>query len=385
MSPHPTTGPLVATLLDLPARSPGGSVELFLDLYTGDRPLIPARAFMLGRSSPRHRVPAGLDLLPVAGKCLEGPAFGRYVTALREALTAAIDPAQISVLHLQHLAFGAASALIRALPLQPRIALVHGTDLIFAEAHRDQLQVLRETAKAADAIVVPTGAMADHLLKLAPQVDRRKISHIPWGIPDPLITDPPARPTRTLSSHLRLLYAGRLTAEKGVDALVKSLAPVTGVELSIAAPRAQFQALAPLLQRAGVRARYLGWLRRPQLWKAFAEHDVLVIPSTTLEAMGLVALEAQACGLPVLYQPVPGLNETLAASGVATDFTNSAALTRDLDRLRTSPGLLSALRQAGCANAAPLPALGDRAGPDRPRPPTLLNRRREPGLRLIDR
>ncbi|MFF0104955.1 glycosyltransferase family 4 protein [Streptomyces hirsutus] len=355
MSPHEVDRPLAATFLDLPVGSPGGSVELFLDLYTGDRPLIPARAFMLGRSGPTTSVPAGLDLLPAVGKCLEGPAFGRYVAALRRALAAAIDPARIGVLHLQHLGFGATPALIRALPLHPRIALVHGTDLIFAEAHRDQLQVLRETARAADAIVVPTGAMADHLLKLAPQIDRRKITHIPWGIPDHLLSAPPTRPTRTSSSHLRLLYAGRLTAEKGAESLIKSLAPMPGVELSIAAPRAQFHALAPLLQRTGVRARYLGWLRRPQLWRVFAEHDALVMPSTTLEAMGLVALEAQACGLPVLYQPVPGLSEALAASGLATDFTHSATLARDLDRLHTTPGLLSALRQAGYANAARYP------------------------------
>ncbi|MBQ0828851.1 glycosyltransferase family 4 protein [Streptomyces tagetis] len=355
MSPRSAGGPLTATFLDLPVGSPGGSVELFLDLYTGDRPLIPARAFMLGRPNPTHRVPAGLDLLPVAGKCLEGPAFGRYVAALRRALAAAIDPAQIGVLHLQHLAFGATPALIRALPLHPRIALVHGTDLIFAEAHRDQLQVLRETARAADAIVVPTGAMADHLLKLAPQIDRRKITHIPWGIPDHLLSAPPARCTRVSRHHLRLLYAGRLTAEKGVGSLSKALASVPGVELSVAAPRAQFRTVAPLLRQASVGARYLGWLHRPQLWKAFAEHDVLVVPSTTLEAMGLVALEAQACGVPVLYQPVPGLRETLAASGVATDFNHAAVLARDLDRLRTSPGLLSSLRQAGRANAARYP------------------------------
>ncbi|MBO0515771.1 glycosyltransferase family 4 protein, partial [Streptomyces beijiangensis] len=295
------------------------------------------------------------DLLTVPGKCLEGAAFSRYVATLRRALITAIDPAQIGVLHLQHLTFGATPALIRALPTHPRIALVHGTDLIFAEAHRDQLQVLRETARAADAIVVPTGAMADHLQKLAPQANRRKIVHIPWGIPDHLLTNPPPRPARTPSSHLRLLYAGRLTAEKGAEHLITSLAPVPGIELSIAAPRAQFHALAPILQRAGVHAQYLGWLRRPQLWKAFAEHDLLVIPSTTLEAMGLVALEAQACGLPVLYQPVPGLNEVLAASGVATDFTHSAALARDLDRLRTARGLLPALRQAGYANATRFP------------------------------
>ncbi|MFB7643082.1 glycosyltransferase family 4 protein [Streptomyces sp. NPDC059095] len=352
---HPEADPLAATFLDLPAGSPGGSAELFLDLYTGDQPLIPARAFMLAPTGSRPHLPAGLNMLPVPGKCLEGPGFSLYVAALRQALVSVINPAQIDVLHLQHLTFGATPALLRALPTHPRIALVHGTDLLFAEGHRDQLKVLRDTARAADAIVVPTGAMADHLLRLAPQADRRKVVHIPWGIPDHLLTDPPTRSVRSSTSHLRLLYAGRLTAEKGAERMVTALAPVPGIELSIAAPRAQFHALAPLLQRAGVRARYLGWLRRQQLWKTFAEHDALVMPSRTLEAMGLVALEAQACGLPVLYQPVPGLNEVLAASGVATDFAHSAALARDLDRLRTTPGLLPALRQAGYANAARYP------------------------------
>lgn len=345
-------GPMVATCLDLPAGSPGGSVELFLDLYTGDEPRIPARAFMLAPAGRRPILPPGLDLLSVPGKSLEGPAFTRYVTDLRRALRSALDPNTIGVLHLHHLAFGATPALIRALPGPARIALVHGTDLLFAEALRDQLRILRETARAADAIVVPTAAMADHLLKLAPQTDRSKIEHIPWGIPDHLTTTRPPRPARSSGSHLRLIYAGRLTPEKGGQALIRSLAAVTGAELSIAAPRAQFHALAPLLRQAGVRARYLGWLRRPQLWKAFAEHDVLVMPSTTLEAMGLVALEAQACGLPVLYQPVPGLREALGATAVATDFTQPAVVARDLDRLRTSTGLLPAFREAGYANAA---------------------------------
>ncbi|GAA2695133.1 glycosyltransferase family 4 protein [Streptomyces lunalinharesii] len=358
MSPlvRPAPGPLAATFRDLPAGSPGGSVELFLDLYTGDNPLIPANAFMLAPTSHGHpSVPPGLDLLHVPGKCLAGPAFGQYVAALRKALTTAIEPSRIGVLHLQHLTFGATPALIRALPAHPRIALVHGTDLLFAEAHPDQLQVLHETTRAANAIVVPTTAMADHLRKLAPRVDERKIIRIPWGIPDHLLTDPPPRRASATANHLRLLYAGRLTTEKGVETLVKGLSRVSGTELSIAAPRSQFHALALLLRRMGVRARYLGWLHRTQLWNAFAEHDVLVMPSTTLEAMGLVALEAQACGLPVLYQPVPGLSETLGASGLVTDFTNFAALARDLGRLRSDAGLLAALQQAGRANATRYP------------------------------
>ncbi|MFE6456254.1 glycosyltransferase family 4 protein [Streptomyces sp. NPDC003444] len=349
--------PTVVTALDLPFPSPGGSVELFLDLYTGRSPLLPARSFML---APEHRglrpsVPAGLELVQAPGKCLTGYAFRRYVATLQRVLTEAVDPGDVGVLHLQHLAFGATPALLRAFPKRPRIALVHGTDLLFAETHPEQLATLREAARAADVVVVPTGAMADRLLLLAPDIPRRKIEKIPWGIPDRLITSPPPRRRNQPTSHLRILYAGRLTPEKGFDTLLTALPLTRSTELSIAAPRAEFHALRPRLHQLGVHVHYLGWLRRPQLWKTFADHDVLVMPSTTLEAMGLVALEAQACGLPVLHQPVPGLTESLGGSALATDFADPHAVARELDRLRTSPGLLSALRAAGAVNAARFP------------------------------
>ncbi|WTW23941.1 glycosyltransferase family 4 protein [Streptomyces sp. NBC_00019] len=339
----------------MPFGSAGGSVELFLDLYTGEHPLIPARAFMLAPQTPPPRLPAGLELMAVAGRCLSGPPFTTYVNALRRALAQRIDPSSVDVLHLQHLAFGGTPAVIRTLPAHPRIALVHGTDLLFAEAHRDQLRVLQETVRLADTIVVPTGAMADRLLQLAPTTDRRKITKIPWGIPDHLLTTPPRRPVRRSTGHLRLLYAGRLTSEKGIETLLRAMPVARAVELSIAAPRHQFHGLTPLLRLLKVHVRYLGWLSRPQLWRTFADHDALLMPSTTLEAMGLVALEAQACGLPVVYQPIPGLSDTLATTGLATDFTNPAALAQDLNRLHSTPGLLPALQAAGRTNAARYP------------------------------
>ncbi|MCZ4118677.1 glycosyltransferase family 4 protein [Streptomyces sp. H39-S7] len=351
----PRPAPVVATVLDLLAGSPGGSVELFLDLYTGPRPLIPARAFMLQPAGPRPDGPAGLELLSVGGKALDEPDFTAYVHRLRRALAVALDPDQVAVVHLQHLTFGATPALIRALPHHPRIALVHGTDLLFAAAHRTQLRVLRNTTAAADAIVVPTAAMADHLRELAPALDTTKVAEIPWGIPDHLITTPPPRPPRDPDGVLRLLYAGRLTAEKGVQTLLRTLTGTTGAELSIAAPAHEFSGLAPLLRTAAVPVRYLGWLDRQELWRAFADHDALLMPSTTLEAMGLVALEAQACGLPVMFQPVPGLNQSLGAAGLPTDFTDPTALAAAVQRLRTDSTVLDDLRAAGLANAARFP------------------------------
>jgi glycosyltransferase involved in cell wall biosynthesis len=257
---------------------------------------------------------------------------------------------------LQHLAFGASPALIGAFPELRRIALVHGTDLLFAQAHPTQLRVLHHVVDAAAAIVVPTAAMADRLRRLAPHLDPAHVVHIPWGIPGQLLNAPPPPPRQRADGELRLLYAGRLTVEKGADGLAAACAEVPGVRLSIAAPPHEYAALNDRMDLPTAQVQYLGWLPRSQVWETFADHDLLVVPSTILEAFGLVAIEAQARGLPVAYQPVPGLREVLAGSALPIDFADPTALATELDRLRTDTDTaLTELRTAGLRNAARYP------------------------------
>ncbi|MGH3773900.1 MAG: glycosyltransferase [Pseudonocardiaceae bacterium] len=275
------SGPPVVTGLDLPADAAGGSVELLYDLYA--RPDVPigAQVFMLPPAGNGCSRPlSGLTLLNVPGKCLEGPPFWRYVTELTTCMTATVNPPGGAVVHLQHLAFGASPALLNAFPELPRIALIHGTDLLFAEAYLTQLQVLQHVVDAAAAIVVPTAAMADRLRRLAPHLDPARVTHIPWGVPDQLLDVPPMPPRQRTDGKLRLLYAGRLTAEKGAAGLVTACAEVPGVHLSIAAPHYEYAALSDRVNRPTARVEYLGWLPRPRLWEAFADHDLLVVPST---------------------------------------------------------------------------------------------------------
>jgi glycosyltransferase involved in cell wall biosynthesis len=332
----------ILTGLDLPAGSPGGSVELLRDLYLGD--LLEADVFMLAGSLSEP----GLTQLEVAGKHVDGERFWRYVDDLARAIAGRFKPDDYGILHLQHLAFGASPALLRAFPGHPAIALVHGTDLLFAADHPTQRQVLASSAGRVDAIVVPTVAMADLLVETT-SVPRARIVHVPWGIPDQLLAAPPPRAEWT-GANLRLLYAGRLTPEKGVDQLLAALADLEGAELSIAAPEAEYRALG---RRANLSAvRYLGWLGRRDLWRSFADHDVLVVPSVRLEAFGLVAVEAQACGIPVLYQPVAGLSEVLGDSAMAVFLDDLPGAVR---RLAKDGSLLDELREAGYRNAARFP------------------------------
>lgn len=353
-----TVTPPVVTGLDLPAGSPGGSVELLHDLYTGPSAPLAAQAFMLAPAADTAMPSGGPALLTVPGKCADGPPFWRYVAGLTCALSAAITPPGGAVAHLQHLAFGASPALIGAFPHLRRIALVHGTDLLAAETSPTQLHVLHRVIAAASAVVVPTTAMADRLRRLAPHLPASQLIHIPWGIPDYLVATAASREPGP-DANLRLLYAGRLTAEKGAAELITTCSAIGGIQLSITAPREQHPAIqsadpsAP--DPAGLSLHWLGWLPRTRLWAAFADHDLLVVPSTTLEAFGLVAVEAQACGLPVLYQPVPGLTEVLADSAATADFASPGELAAVLRRLTADPAALAQLRAAGLANAARYP------------------------------
>ncbi|MFI6325554.1 glycosyltransferase family 4 protein [Nonomuraea sp. NPDC050556] len=328
------------TGIDLPAGSPGGSMELLRDLYLAPGRPVPADVFTLAGPSG-----SGAVMLPVEGKTLSGPGFWRYVDALSTAIIDRFQPEDYGIVHLQHLAFGATPALLRAFPRHPAVAFVHGTDLIFAADDPTQAEVLREAVKAADVVATPTLAMADLLRDITP-VEPRRIAHIPWGVPDELLARP-LSPRRAEGGDLRLLYAGRLTAEKGVESLLAAVDRLDGVTLSVAAPEAEFRALRGRV--SGV--RYLGWLDRRELWEVFGDHDLLAVPSARLEAFGLVAVEAQACGLPVLYQGVPGLAEVLGDSALSL----SGDLADVLAWLARDPGALEDLRTAGRANAARFP------------------------------
>jgi glycosyltransferase involved in cell wall biosynthesis len=346
--------PYIVTGLDLPADAPGGSVELVHDLYTTANAPLRGWAFMLrpdGTGSPRHD--AELALLDVPGKCLDGAKFWRYTAVLTKAIASAARASSDAVVHLQHLAFGASPALISAYPRLPQIALVHGTDLLFADTHPTQRQVLHRVIAAASAIVVPTVAMADRLTGVAPDLDLTRVVHIPWGIPDQLLDAEPTRSWTTTGETLRLLYAGRVTAEKGAARLIAACQLVPGVRLSIAAPRHEYTALSARSDLS--RVTYLGWLSRRQLWKAFDDHDLLVVPSTILEAFGLVAIEAQARGLPVACQPVPGLREILSGSALEIDLSAPADVAAQMAWLRRDSAALGELRRAGLRNAARYP------------------------------
>jgi glycosyltransferase involved in cell wall biosynthesis/predicted metal-dependent phosphoesterase TrpH len=109
----------------------------------------------------------------------------------------------------------------------------------------------------------------------------------------------PRRPGRACPA-VYVLYAGRITREKGAELLADSFMaarerdPRLHLVLAGGGPEQE-----RLRERVGAHATFLGWLQGTELARAYASADVFLFPSAT-DTFGQVILEAQASGLPVL-------------------------------------------------------------------------------------
>jgi glycosyltransferase involved in cell wall biosynthesis len=95
-----------------------------------------------------------------------------------------------------------------------------------------------------------------------------------------------------------LLYAGRVSTEKNLEAFLKLDTPGTKVIVGDGPARATLEASYPA-------AKFLGYRRGAELAAVYAEADLFVFPSKT-DTFGIVLIEAMACGLPVAAYPVTG-------------------------------------------------------------------------------
>ena len=124
--------------------------------------------------------------------------------------------------------------------------------------------------------------------------------------PDPKSTDE----TDVAEPELRrpiLMYVGRLAIEKNLDAFLALDVPGTKVLVGDGPQRAALEARYP-------NAVFLGARFGDDLVAHYCAADVFVFPSKT-DTLGLVMLEATACGIPVAAFPVPGPNDVIGTSG----------------------------------------------------------------------
>ena len=199
---------------------------------------------------------------------------------------------------------GVAATLLNRIAGTPLLASYH-TELVAYAGLRsgdDNLEALAKGALAAfyrapSLVLSPSPAADRSLLTLGIEPDR--LGRWERGV-DLSRFDPGKAAREDFPGEVKVLYAGRLTREKGLDLLAESF-----LRAHAADPRLHLLLAGggpeedELRARLGERATYLGWLEGEDLARAYASADVFLFCSTT-DTYGQVVLEAGASGVPVV-------------------------------------------------------------------------------------
>jgi glycosyltransferase involved in cell wall biosynthesis len=144
------------------------------------------------------------------------------------------------------------------------------------------------------------------------------------------VAAPRARP-----GALRLLFAGRISSEKGLDVLLDALArpEAQGITLDVAGDGPERASLAERAAALGGRVRFLGWV--PSIAGALGEVDALALPSRR-EGLPLAVLEAAAGGRAIVASDVGAVREVVVPgeNGLLVSPGDPAALARALASAR---------------------------------------------------
>ncbi len=177
----------------------------------------------------------------------------------------------------------------------------------------------RRAERFADAVVVPTHAVADELASRFEFGDRlRVIGGAPSSRVRPVADASERRDRLGLSDNYLLAVSG-LDPRKGLDALIAALADVPEVPLVVVGSEpGDAGRIADSATAAGIpvdRVVALGPIDDDDLAAVLQGASLFVQPSRA-EGFGLAMVEAFAFGLPVIHSDAPALVEVAAGAGV---------------------------------------------------------------------
>ncbi|MGD8865366.1 MAG: glycosyltransferase, partial [Anaerolineales bacterium] len=218
------------------------------------------------------------------------------------------------VIHAQHLWVTGYAAHATGLPY---IATAHGTDLMGMRKYDAWRPIALEGTEHAFAIIAISKQVAEDTMHLY-EVPKERIRLIQNGFDESIFRVIPIERKETLAKFgiqgdfdFIVSFVGKLTEFKGVDILLDAAAKYEndlGDVLTLIVGNGELRD--PLENQAhelGLKGvRFLGHKPQPDVAVIFNLADLSVVPSR-VEPFGLVAVEAMACGTPVVATNEGGL------------------------------------------------------------------------------
>lgn len=223
----------------------------------------------------------------------------------------------------------------------------------------DRIRIEELLARGAGRIIAPCTDEVIDIARMGPR--RTHVSVVPYGV-DPDLFSPNGYAARK-GARRRIVTGGRLVPHKGFDVAISALTDLPDVELVIAGgPRdgtlrtdPEARRLRTLADTLGVsdRVALCGNLARERMPTLLRSADAVVC-TPWYEPFGIVALEAMACGVPVVAAAVGGLLDTVVhgVTGVLVPPRDPVALAAELRRLFSDEPTRAALGAAGRERAS---------------------------------
>jgi D-inositol-3-phosphate glycosyltransferase len=298
----------------------------------------------------RRTDPDALEVVPVATQVESGGATARLVHIdagparyePKDALPSYIDAFETGVaafaereeagydgLYSHYWMSGVAGERLKARWGVPHVAMFHTLGEVKARSriskHEPEPRIAAERAiaRAADRIIVASRDERELLVRHY-GADADRIAVVPCGVNLGMfqpVDKEQARAELGLRDDDRiLLFVGRIEPLKGVDILLGAAAQLESesdcfvlvIGGDSAAMDGEMAHLRDLASQLGIaeRVNFMGAVDHERLPLFYSAADVCVVPSF-YESFGLVALEAMACGTPVVASRVGGLTATV--------------------------------------------------------------------------
>ena len=324
----------------------GGSGRWFQEIYSRlerDQVVIAAGGHARQKEFDKsHHLNVVRDLQPMSTWGVASPAgftgYARGICRIRRLITRE-RPAMIHAGRC--LPEGVIALALRFLTGIPYLCYVHGEDVSTARSSRELSFLVRRVLSSAACCIANSrntvsllrrdwGLTSERINILYPGVDTQKFV--------PAVQDHRLRKRLNWQDRTVVLTVGRLQKRKGHDMLIRALPLIReifpDILYSIVGDGEEFSTLENLSSQVGMQnhVQILREIDDEELVTCYQQCDLFVLPNRIhdrdIEGFGMVLLEAQACGRPVIAGDSGGTAETMISrhTGLIVDCTSPKPL-----------------------------------------------------------
>jgi glycosyltransferase involved in cell wall biosynthesis len=215
---------------------------------------------------------------------------------------------------------------------------IHGSDISEFSTNSLVGKLNKKALLACKLIVVPSFYFSEILKKGYLEKDFKKVVVYPSGGINLDIFRSIKNETIASKSNLKLVLTSRIDSGKGWDVFLRSISLLIiegyHVTATIIGQGNKEKEMESLIQELKLQQEvtFLGLLAQNEISKIYADQHVFVFPTLLNESLGLVGLEAMACGLPVIGSNIgaPSAYIKEGENGFLFEPNNASALSQKI-------------------------------------------------------